>query len=83
MRGQQYKDLWEIRFLHILSLEEESSAFYTRLLKQNKLVLEDTRLKGFLEQIVDDRRKRARIARELVQLVRKKRLAEEPRNENY
>ena len=85
MRDRQFKELWSIRFLNILNLEKESSLFYARLLAKDQAVLEKTGTKALLEQMVNDRKERVQIARELVHLVNRKTISEEsntsePRN---
>ena len=77
MHEHQFKELWEIRFLNILNLEKESSVFYMRLLRRNKMLLEDSNIRILLEQIMNDRAKRTRIAHQLVNLVRAKEISEE------
>ncbi|MBI4358798.1 MAG: hypothetical protein HY584_05815 [Candidatus Omnitrophica bacterium] len=77
MHDQQYKELWEIRFRKVLNLEKESSAFYTRLLKRNQLILEDAQIRFFLKQIMEDRGKRAKIAQDLVHIVQAREVNQE------
>ena len=78
MHEQQFKELWEMRFMKILELEKESSLFYARLLRRNKTILAgvDLKAKIVLERILTDRPKRTRCASELVRLIKQKVLSE-------
>lgn len=74
MLHHQYKELWETRFRKILELEKDSYHFYKNLLERNKTILEGTRIKNVLEQIMHEESQHARIAHELLRLVRTKRI---------
>ena len=63
------KKLWELRFLKILELEEESFAFYQKLLKEKSPLLEEAGIKPILQQILRDEGKHIHIARDLLRLV--------------
>jgi rubrerythrin len=76
VHDQQFKELWEIRFLKVLNLEKESLSFYRSLLKHNQSLLEETRAKAILERILEDERRHIRIVRKLLRLVRGKKITE-------
>lgn len=68
MNIKHERELWRIRFLRILQLEEESFLFYQKLLKEKDELLEQTGIKPTLRQIMSDEVKHIRIAKELIKL---------------
>ncbi len=77
MHDKGLKQLWEIRFLKIFTLEKEGFLFYRKLLAKGEALLEGTGAKPILEGIMKDELKHVRIARELLRLVRSKKIPEE------
>jgi len=69
MNPEHLRELWCIRFLRILELEEESFNFYRRLLREKSKLLEEAGVKETLKQIMRDEGRHIRIAKELVRLV--------------
>jgi rubrerythrin len=76
MKPEQLKELWELRFLKIWEGEREALIFYKDLLHENKELLVGTKTKRILEQIKRDEAKHARIAHELLNLVKQKKITE-------
>lgn len=76
MLDQHYKELWEARFQRVLRGEEEAIAFYKQLLKDNEALLLGTKAKILLKEILRDEAKHARIAHELIKLVKQKKISE-------
>jgi len=74
MLEKQLRELWEMRFLRILQEEKDAHRFYGRLLKKNQELLIGFRADAVLREIAKDELKHARIARELVRIVRKKKI---------
>lgn len=69
MNPEHVRELWRIRFLKVLQLEEESCNFYERLLKEKSSLLEESGVGSIIKQIMHDEEKHIRIAKELVRLV--------------
>jgi len=69
MNPEHVRELWRIRFLKILELEEESRNFYQKILREKADLLEEAGVKSIVKQIMRDEEKHIRIARELVCLV--------------
>lgn len=69
MNPQHERDLWRIRFLRILQLEEESFEFYQKLLKEKAGLLEQTGVASTLKQIMRDEGRHIRIAKDLLRIV--------------
>jgi len=63
------RELWQIRFQKILQLEEESFEFYQTLLKEKAEILERTRTKSTIQEIMRDEGRHIRIAKDLLKLV--------------
>ena len=61
--------LWQIRFLKIVELEQESFNFYQKLLKEKSELVEESGLKLLLTQIMREEGQHIRIAKELVRLI--------------
>jgi rubrerythrin len=76
MHEEHMKKLWEIRFKKVYDLEKESELFYQKLLEENKELLEGTKAKEILEQIRHDEIKHAKIAEELLNIVKQKKIQE-------
>ncbi|OGW86474.1 MAG: hypothetical protein A3C35_05405 [Omnitrophica bacterium RIFCSPHIGHO2_02_FULL_46_11] len=76
MLDRHYKQLWETRFLKILESEKEAFLFYKYLIETNKNLLERTKAKPVLEQIMRDEASHARVACKLIRLVRRKKISE-------
>jgi rubrerythrin len=76
VHDRQFKELWESRFLKILSLEKESLSFYRSLLRKNQPILEGTKAKAILERILADESRHIRIIRKMIRLVQQKKIAE-------
>ncbi len=72
MKPAQFKELWEIRFQKILDGEKAALVFYKDLMQSYKMIIEGTKLQKILEHIAQEEAKHARIAHELLNLVRKK-----------
>ncbi|MBI4387893.1 MAG: hypothetical protein HY582_02480 [Candidatus Omnitrophica bacterium] len=72
MIQDQFKELWEIRFQRLLDVENDSINFYKQLLEKNKLILEGTKAKEMLEKILQEEAKHAKIAYQLLQVVKPK-----------
>ena len=68
MNPEHERELWQIRFLRILQLEEESFEFYKKLLKEKKKILEQTEVKSTIKQIMRDEGRHIRIAKDLLKL---------------
>ena len=69
MNLQHERELWSIRFLRILQLEQESFDFYQKLLNEKSAVLEETGVHSILKQILRDEGRHIKIAKELIRLV--------------
>lgn len=74
MQDSLLKKLWEIRFQKIFDLEVESQEFYKKLLEENKEILQGTKAKTILEKIMKDEEKHAKIAKQLLELVKQKKV---------
>ncbi|PIQ85062.1 MAG: hypothetical protein COV74_10725 [Candidatus Omnitrophica bacterium CG11_big_fil_rev_8_21_14_0_20_45_26] len=74
MHDEHLKQLWTIRFRKIVNLEKEAYRFYQGLLAHYPDVLEGTKTKKLLEQIMKDEAKHAKIAHQLLQLVKRKQI---------
>jgi len=74
MHDKHFRELWQMRFQKIFDLEKESFLFYRSLLENNASLLEGTRTKSILEQVMRDEVNHARIARELLRLVRQRKI---------
>ena len=72
MNPEHVRELWQIRFLKILELEQESFNFYQKLLKEKTTLLEEAGIKPTIKQIMRDEGRHIRIAKELVRLVENK-----------
>lgn len=72
MRDKDFKELWEIRFLKIVTLEKGGFLFYRHLLRKNKELFEGTEAKVILEGIVHDELRHSKIARTLLKIARNK-----------
>ena len=72
MNQKQARELWKLRFLRILQLEEESFEFYRRLLKQKSSLLAKGGVQPILKEILRDEGRHIRIAKELLRLVDQK-----------
>lgn len=72
----ELKKLWEMRFAKLVSLEKEAFVFYKELLRENANLLEGTRARSMLKGIMKDEARHIKMARELLELVRKKKLSE-------
>ena len=71
MKHDQLKELWRIRFEKILHEEEESFFFYKNLIEENKDILKDLKSGPILEQIMNDEKKHAKVARRLLKIIEK------------
>lgn len=71
MNPEHVRELWRIRFLKILELEQESFNFYQKLLKENAGLLEESGVKPTLQQIMRDEGRHIRIARDLLGMVQR------------
>ena len=69
MNPEHVRELWCIRFLKILELEQESFNFYKKLLEEKSVLLEEAGIKPMIKQIMQDEGRHIRIAKELVRLV--------------
>lgn len=69
MNPEHVRELWRIRFLKILELEEDSRNFYQKILEEKADLLEEAGVKSIVKQIMRDEERHIRIARELVSLV--------------
>ena len=69
MNLEHVRELWQIRFLKILELEQESFTFYQKLLKEKSALLEESGIQPMIKQIMQDEGRHIRIAKELVRLV--------------
>ena len=69
MSHRNERELWRLRFLKILQLEEESFEFYKKLLKEKRILLEKSGLKPLLMRILRDEGRHIRLAKDLVRLV--------------
>ena len=69
MTPEHERELWRIRFLRILQLEQESFEFYQKLLKEKNDMLEKTGVKSTIKQIMQDEGRHIRIAKDLLRLV--------------
>ena len=72
MNPKHQNELWQIRFEKILELEQESFGFYQKLLKEKSALLKETGLEPLIKQIMRDEGKHIRIAKELLELTRRK-----------
>lgn len=72
MKLEHARELWQIRFLRILQLEQESFDFYKNLLTEKGPLLEKAGIQSILEKILQDEGRHIRIAKELIRLVNKK-----------
>lgn len=72
MLARQYKELWMARFQKMLKCEQDSLAFYKRVLEENESLLSSTKAKTLLEEILRDEIKHARIVGELIHLINEK-----------
>lgn len=70
MKPEQQKELWQLRFMKILELEQASFGFYEKLLKEKSELLEETEMKPLLKKIMQEEAQHIRIARNLVRLAR-------------
>ncbi len=70
MKPEQQKELWRLRFMKILELEQASFGFYQKLLKKKSGLLHQAGIEPILKQILRDEARHIRIARELVRLAR-------------
>lgn len=66
MNREHARELWRIRFLKILDLEQESFNFYQRLLKEKSALLEEYGIKPLIQQIMRDEGRHIRIAKDLI-----------------
>jgi len=69
MNPEHVRELWQIRFLKILELEQESFNFYQKLLKEKSALLEEAGIKPMIKQMMQDEGRHIRIAKDLVRLV--------------
>lgn len=69
MNPEHVKELWRIRFLKILELEQDSFNFYQKLLKEKAALLEEAGIKPMIKQIMQDEGRHIRIAKDLVRLI--------------
>ena len=69
MNLEHVKELWQIRFLKIVELEQESFNFYQKLLEEKSELVAESGLKPLLTQIMREEGKHIRIAKELVRLI--------------
>ena len=74
MKPEQVKELWMLRFKKIAAGEKEALLFYKELLLSYKDILEDTKTKGLLEEIEQDEARHYRIANELLDLLKRKKI---------
>ncbi len=74
MDRDQLEKLWESRFHKILELEEDLVRFYQRLADNEDLLAESPRLRELLEEILNDETQHTTICRELLNMVRSKKL---------
>lgn len=69
MKLEHARELWQIRFLRILQLEQESFDFYKKLLTEKGPLLEKAGIQSVLKKILQDEGRHIRIAKDLVRLV--------------
>ena len=69
MNPKHVRELWQIRFLKILELEQESFNFYQKLLKEKPALLEEAGIKPLIKQIMQDEGRHIRIAKDLLRIV--------------
>ena len=72
MNFEQYCELWEIRFRKIEDLEKDSLKFYRNILKKFDSLLKQSQSKDIIEGILKDEAKHLLIARELIEVVKRK-----------
>jgi len=68
MSTKNAKEIWRLRFLKILQLEEESFEFYKKLLEEKDRLLEESGAKPRLKQILRDEGRHIQIAKRLLHL---------------
>lgn len=68
MNPEHVRELWLIRFLKILEVEEDSFIFYQKLLRERAPLLEQEGIKPVIKQLMRDEEKHIQIAKELVRL---------------
>ena len=72
MRRIQKLDLWEARFLKIVSREVNTLRYYQQLLKQHSHLIAGTKLQRILRRLVMDEINHVEIAKKLVEIVKAK-----------
>ena len=76
MVNKQLKELWELRFHKILSLERESLHFYDNLIKTNQVFFLGSKTKEIIEGIMQDEMKHERLARGLIEIINHKEVSD-------